>query len=82
MVGEVLPAPSFSVVQRQLTKVAHLQLGLATTILIQITHRHLIFACVIRNDMVTETLKVQGQLSVEEVYRDTLHMKYKVKVIQ
>ena len=43
-------------------------------------HRHLIFPCVIGNDMVTETLKVQGQLSVEEVYRDTLHMKYKIKV--
>ena len=29
MVGEVLPAPSFSVIQWQLTKVTHLKLGLA-----------------------------------------------------
>ena len=29
MVGKVLPAPSFSVIQWQLTKVTHLKLGLA-----------------------------------------------------
>ena len=37
------------------------------------THCHLIFACVIRNDMVTETLEVQGQLGIEKVYRNPLH---------
>ena len=73
MVSKVLPAPSFSVVQRQLTKVAHLTLGLASATLIESTHRHLVFARVIRNDMVTEAFEVQRQLSVEKVYRDPLH---------
>ena len=73
MVSKVLPAPSFTVVQGQLTKVTHLRLlGLALSRFVESTHRHLIFACVIRNDMVTKTLEVQGELSVEKVYRDSL----------
>ena len=59
MVSKVLPAPSFSVIQGQLTKVTHLRLGLVLSRFVKCTHRHFIFACVIRNDMVTETFKVQ-----------------------
>ena len=79
MVSKVLPAPSFTVVQGQLTKVTHLRLGLALSRCMERTHRHLIFPCVIRNDMVTKTLEVQGELSVEIVYRDSLEKdRYKI----